>query len=64
MGAGFCRLVEQGQPPVMRQLRLLQGFGLRLVEEVGDADYQSRYLRPAGRRLDVNPGERAALAVV
>jgi methyltransferase (TIGR00027 family) len=45
----------------------LPGFladaGLRLVEDVGDAQYQARYLRPAGRRLEVNPGERAAVAV-
>ncbi len=42
----------------------LAGFGLRLVEDVGDADYQMRYLRPAGRRLEVDPGERTAFAVV
>lgn len=31
----------------------------RLVEQL-----RSRYLRPEGRRLAVNPGERAALAGV
>ena len=43
---------------------LLAEDGLTLMDHVGPAEYQSRYLRPSGRRLDVNPGERAALAVV
>jgi methyltransferase (TIGR00027 family) len=38
--------------------------GLMLVEDVGAADYQERYLEPVGRKLDVFDGERAALAVV
>lgn len=38
--------------------------GLQLVSDVGDAEYQERYLAPIGRRLDVDPGERVALAVV
>ncbi len=46
-------------------LRALLGeHGLRLMDDVGEVEYRSRYLRPAGRRLDVNPGERAALALV
>ncbi|MFN8195644.1 MAG: class I SAM-dependent methyltransferase [Nocardioidaceae bacterium] len=43
---------------------LLAESGLRLVEDVGDADFQERYLRPIGRQLVVSPGERLALAVV
>jgi methyltransferase (TIGR00027 family) len=43
---------------------LLGENGLQLMDHVGADEYQSRYLRPSGRRLDVNPGERAALAVV
>jgi methyltransferase (TIGR00027 family) len=38
--------------------------GLTLVEDVGAADYQARYLQPVGRKLDVFDGERAALATV
>jgi methyltransferase (TIGR00027 family) len=38
--------------------------GLRLVDDVGDADYQRRYLRPIGRELVVGHLERAAVAVV
>jgi methyltransferase (TIGR00027 family) len=38
--------------------------GLQLVSDIGDAEYQQRYLAPIGRRLDVDPGERIALAVV
>jgi methyltransferase (TIGR00027 family) len=38
--------------------------GLRLVEDVGAADYQARYLEPTGRVLDVFDGERAAYAEV
>ncbi|MFT4109418.1 class I SAM-dependent methyltransferase [Propionicimonas sp.] len=37
--------------------------GLHLVEDVGEADYQRRYLAPSGRELVVGPGERVALAV-
>lgn len=43
---------------------VLGGFGLRLVEDVGDAEYQARYLNPIGRQLAVNHGERVALAAV
>ena len=42
----------------------LGGFGLRLIEDVGDAEYQSRYLNPIGRQLLVSDAERVALAVV
>jgi methyltransferase (TIGR00027 family) len=34
--------------------------GLELVEEVGAADDQERYLRPLGRQMNVFDGERAA----
>lgn len=49
-------------PATMRGL--LEDSGLWVLDDVGEAEYQSRYLRPEGRRLAVNPGERAALAVV
>lgn len=42
----------------------LDTFGLKLLDDVGDAEYQERYLRPIGRQLRVNPGERVALAAV
>lgn len=38
--------------------------GLSLIEDVGAADYQARYLQPVGRKLNVFDGERAAFAVV
>lgn len=38
--------------------------GLTLIDHVGVPEYRSRYLDPAGRRLEVNPGERVALAGV
>ena len=38
--------------------------GLKLVADVGAADYQERYLKPLGRELNVFAGERAALAIV
>ncbi|MFL7810152.1 MAG: class I SAM-dependent methyltransferase, partial [Anaerolineae bacterium] len=37
---------------------------LTLVEDVGAADYQARYLQPVGRKLSVFDGERAAVATV
>jgi methyltransferase (TIGR00027 family) len=43
---------------------LLGAHGLRLVDDVGEAEYRVRYAEPLGRRLAVNDGERAALAVV
>lgn len=36
--------------------------GLELVEDVGAADFQARYLKPLGRELFIYKGERAALA--
>lgn len=42
----------------------LDAHGLRLLDDVGDAEYQERYLAPIRRRLQVNPGERVALAAV
>jgi methyltransferase (TIGR00027 family) len=42
----------------------LKPFGLSLIADVGNADYQERYLKPLGRRLVVSEGERIALTVV
>lgn len=42
----------------------VDGFGLRLIEDVGDAEYQTRYLNPVRRQLLVSDAERVALAVV
>jgi methyltransferase (TIGR00027 family) len=39
-------------------------YHLSLVADVGDADYQEKYLRPLKRKLDVFEGERVAQAVV
>ena len=36
--------------------------GLKLIEDVGDVEYQVRYLNPIGRQLKVFEGERVALA--
>jgi methyltransferase (TIGR00027 family) len=36
----------------------LQPFGLTLVEDVGSAQYQERYLKPIGRVMDVSEAER------
>jgi methyltransferase (TIGR00027 family) len=44
--------------------RYLSDRGLRLVEDVGAADYQELYLKPLGRELNVFDGERAAFAEV
>ena len=38
--------------------------GLELVEDVGAAEYQDRYLKPLGRQLNVFDGERAVYARV
>jgi methyltransferase (TIGR00027 family) len=43
---------------------LLDESGMRLVQDVGADDYQSLYLRPLGRQLDIDPGERVAVALV
>lgn len=42
----------------------LEEFGLHLMEDVGDLDYQRRYLRPVGRELPVSAAERVALAAI
>lgn len=42
----------------------LEPFHLTLVEDVGDADYQERYLKPVGRDLVVFEGERIVQAAI
>ena len=42
----------------------LQPFHLTLIEDVGNADYQERYLKPLNRHLTVTEGERIAQTVV
>ncbi|WP_306204150.1 class I SAM-dependent methyltransferase [Actinoplanes sp. RD1] len=40
----------------------LTRLGFSILDDLGGSDYQSRYLRPAGRVLDVFPGERVVIA--
>ncbi|MGC3994686.1 MAG: SAM-dependent methyltransferase [Propionicimonas sp.] len=47
-----------------RLTEFLGAFHLTLMDHVGVADYEERYLEPAGRELVVNPCERVALAGV
>jgi hypothetical protein len=42
----------------------LMPFHLELIAEVGNADYQERYLKPLGRRLIVSECERVVQASV
>lgn len=42
----------------------LQPFHLSLIEDVGSADYQAKYLKPLGRDLFVSEMERVVQAVV
>ena len=42
----------------------LRAFHLALIEDVGNADYQKRYLQPVKRKLVVSKGERIARASV
>ncbi|HET91316.1 MAG TPA: hypothetical protein ENN99_11355 [Chloroflexi bacterium] len=42
----------------------LAARGLALVDDVGAAEYKSRYLRPLGQRLRIFEGERTALAQI
>jgi len=46
--------------------RQLAGFlaeaGLDLLSDIGGAEYEERYLAPIGRHLDIDPGERVAVA--
>lgn len=39
-------------------------IGLKLIEDVGDKEYQERYLKPIGRVVDVMPVERTCLCKV
>lgn len=43
---------------------LLDSYGLSLVDDVGAAEFRSRYAEPLGRRVALNDVERVALAVV
>ena len=42
----------------------LKPYNLTLIEDVGNAYYQEKYLKPRGRKLVVSEGERVARAVV
>ena len=42
----------------------LRPFHLTMVADVGNQDYQEKYLKPMGRELDVFEGERIAQAVI
>jgi O-methyltransferase involved in polyketide biosynthesis len=42
----------------------LETFHLVVVEDIGDTDYQEKILKPLGRNLDVNAGERIVRATV
>jgi hypothetical protein len=42
----------------------LSDRGLKLIDDVGAADYQELYLKPLGRELNVFDGERVAFARV
>jgi methyltransferase (TIGR00027 family) len=42
----------------------LKPFHLALVADVGNADYQEKYLKPVGRHLVVSEGERIVQAIV
>jgi methyltransferase (TIGR00027 family) len=47
-------------PPELSQY--LAARALELIEDVGAMDYRTRYLVPAGRRMDIFEGERVAVA--
>ncbi|HSK33937.1 MAG TPA: class I SAM-dependent methyltransferase [Propionicimonas sp.] len=51
--------LEPGEVP-----GLLDSYGLSLVDDVGEAEFRSRYAQPLGRRVTLNGVERVALAVV
>ncbi len=42
----------------------LSPFHLNLIEDVGNAEYQTKYLKPIGRDLVVSEAERVAQAIV
>ena len=42
----------------------LADCGLKLIDDVGAAEYQERYLVPLGREMSVFEGERVAFAEV
>ncbi len=42
----------------------LEQFHLALIADVGNADYQEKYLKPIGRNLVVSEGERIVQAAV
>jgi O-methyltransferase involved in polyketide biosynthesis len=51
--------LEPGEVP-----GLLDSYGLSLVDDVGEAEFRSRYAEPLRRQVDLNGVERVALAVV
>lgn len=51
--------LEPGEVP-----GLLHSYGLSLVDDVGEAEFRSRYAEPLGRHVDLNGVERVAFAVV
>ena len=63
----LSELERQGEPwlfgidPV-ELTQYLTEYGLKLIEDVGAADYRTRYLDPIGRRMDIFEGERVAVA--
>jgi O-methyltransferase involved in polyketide biosynthesis len=42
----------------------LKPYHLALIADVGNADYQEKYLKPLGRNLIVFEGERIVLATM
>lgn len=52
-----------GLEPVGLQ-KYLQPYHLSLLADVGNADYQEKYLQPLKRKLEVFEGERVAQAIV
>jgi methyltransferase (TIGR00027 family) len=51
--------LEPGEVP-----GLIDTYGLSLVDDVGEAEFRSRYAEPLGRQVAVNDGEHVALCVV
>jgi len=65
----LAELEAQGEPWVFgiepaELASFLADRGLELIEDIGAADYRSRYLNPTGRRMALSEGERIAVAEV